>query len=271
MTAIHRPPETGWLPDTPVGDSVLRRFLHNQIELNEFFAVARSGQVQRTEDVSLVETGPVTVFLNQAVLRRPLTGAGDLVLDEIEAFYRHECVLVSLWPTPDLAGRGWQLMGHPAFVVRAPAAAAVPAGEALVRTVTTVAELHAFEQVLLDGYPVPPAADGRPTVAPSLLDSPVTLRLSYVDGTPVATAASYIAHGVVNLCLAATLPAARRRGAWATLVSRRVADDPTLPAVAFTSDESRPGFERMGFLPMTRFTLWTRREPGRSAVVTRTM
>jgi hypothetical protein len=31
---------------------------------------------------------------------------------------------------------------------------------------------------------------------------------------------------------------------------------PDLPAVAFTSDYSRPGFLRMGFLPITVFTLW---------------
>jgi hypothetical protein len=28
--------------------------------------------------------------------------------------------------------------------------------------------------------------------------------------------------------------------------------------VAYTSDFSRPGFLRMGFLPVTRFTLWLR-------------
>lgn len=258
MTVVNRPLETGWLPDTPVADTVLRRFVHNQIEFNEFFASARSGHVRRSADVSLVETGPVTAFLNQAVLRRPLTGTDDPVLDEIEGFYRHECVLLSLWPTPDLTGRGWQLIGHPAFMVRAPAAMPQPAGDALVRTVTTAAELRAFEQVVLDGYPLPPAADDKPTFAPSLLDTPVRLRLAYLDGTPVATGASHIAHGVINLGMAATLPAARRRGAWAALVSHRVSDDPALPAVAFTSDHSRPGLEGMGFVPITRFTLWAR-------------
>jgi hypothetical protein len=259
MNGANRPLETGWLPDTPVADTVLRRFLHNQIEFNEHVAVARSGQVQRTAEVSLVQTGPVTAFLNQAVLRRPLAGAGDPALDEIESFYRHECVLLSLWPTPDLAGRGWHLVGHPAFVLRAPGPSAPPSGDAQVRTVTTAVELQAFEQVVLDGYPVGPAADGGPTFAPSLLDSPVRLRLAYLDGRPVASGASHIAHGVVNLGLAATIPAARRRGAWADVVASRVADDPALPAVAFTSDDSRPGFERMGFLPITRFTLWARR------------
>ena len=37
-----------------------------------------------------------------------------------------------------------------------------------------------------------------------------------------------------------------------------VHDAPDLPAVAFTSDDSRPGFERMGFLAVSRFTLWQR-------------
>jgi hypothetical protein len=129
--------------------------------------------------------------------------------------------------------------------------------------VRTTADLQAVEHIMLDGYPMPAATDGAPTLAPALLDSPLTLRLAEVDGVPASTAASHIAHGVVNLCLAATLPAARRRGAWAALVRHRVADDPALPAVAFTSDDSRPGFERMGFLPVTRFTLWTR--PGAGA------
>ena len=91
-----------------------------------------------------------------------------------------------------------------------------------------------------------------------MVGSPMRLRIASLDAVAVASAASHIAHGVVNLCLAATLPVARRRGAWAALVHARVGDDPSLPAVAVASDDSRPGFERMGFVPITRFTLWTR-------------
>jgi hypothetical protein len=68
----------------------------------------------------------------------------------------------------------------------------------------------------------------------------------------------HVAHGVVNLCLGATLPIARRRGVWESLVWARVADAPHLPAAAFTSDLSRPGFERMGFVVTHRLTLWLR-------------
>jgi hypothetical protein len=35
-----------------------------------------------------------------------------------------------------------------------------------------------------------------------------------------------------------------------------VEDAPELPAVAFTSDHSRPGFEHLGFVSVFRFTLW---------------
>jgi hypothetical protein len=38
--------------------------------------------------------------------------------------------------------------------------------------------------------------------------------IEYLDGTSSAAAASHAAHGSVNLGLAATLPAARRRGVW---------------------------------------------------------
>ena len=48
-----------------------------------------------------------------------------------------------------------------------------------------------------------------------------------------------------------------RQGVWHALAVARCASTPDLPAVAFTSDYSRPGFLRMGFLPITRFTLWT--------------
>jgi hypothetical protein len=114
--------------------------------------------------------------------------------------------------------------------------------------------------VAVEGYPIEAAAGSPPgTLFPrSLLGSAVTARLGRLAGTPVAAALSSVACGVQNLCLGATLPAARRRGVWEALVWARVADAPDLPAVAYTSDFSRPGFLRMGFLPVTRFTLWLR-------------
>jgi hypothetical protein len=106
-----------------------------------------------------------------------------------------------------------------------------------------------------------PEAVGAPvgTVAPpGLIERGVRLRVGLVDGAPVAAGAGYVGRGVVNLCSAATLPAARRKGVWGALVRARMSDGPDLPAVAFTSDFSRPGFVHMGFLPITRLTMWAR-------------
>lgn len=82
------------------------------------------------------------------------------------------------------------------------------------------------------------------------------VRLGLLEGEPVGTGFVHVGHGVANLCTGATLIRARRRGVWQALVWARVATAPDLPAVAYTSDLSRPGFERVGFLPVTRFTLW---------------
>lgn len=259
-----RPLETGWLADTPVTDNLFRQFVFNQAGVNEAVAAGTGGRSERTDDVLLADAGSPVPFNNQALLTRPLLGPDDAVLDGIEAFFagaRQPVTLLSMWPTPDLAARGWLLVGHPALVVRGPGPVAFdPAPDVEVVRVATAEDLATTERVAVEGYPIE-AAEGSPPgtlFPPSLLDSAVTARLGRLAGTPVAAALSSVACGVQNLCLGATLPAARRRGVWEALVWARVSDAPDLPAVAYTSDFSRPGFLRMGFLPVTRFTLWLR-------------
>jgi hypothetical protein len=112
---------------------------------------------------------------------------------------------------------------------------------------------------MADGYPLE-GAQGRPGSAfpETLGDSDVSVLIASVDDADVAVGMGYVAHGCVNLCGAATLPTARRTGAWGALVRTRVAAAPECPAVAFTSDYSRPGFEHLGFVSAFRFTLWIR-------------
>jgi hypothetical protein len=260
-TPAVRPPESGWLADTPVDDSVLRRFLFNQADAQELLARAVGGRAVTGPDVALSDLAVPAPFLNQAVLFRPVTGADDPVLDEIASFFRNGSagVVVSVWPTPDLSARGWHLVGHPMFVARgAPAYDAPSPADVTVQLATSAADLALVERLVVDGYPLP-ELDGLPAnsvLGAELAGGPLRHRIGYLEGQPVAAVASHVAHGVVNLCMAATLPAARRRGVWQALVAARCADAPDLPAVAFTSDYSRPGFVRMGFLPITRFTLW---------------
>lgn len=266
-TAGSRPLETGWLADTPIHDTLLRRFLHNQADVDATIAITAGGRSDRDEDVALADTaGPVGLF-NQATLLRPIDGGADPVLDRIEAFYATEpgrsASLLSAWPTPDLRPRGWRLVGHPTFVARGPQAPspdALPPG-VTIEVVRSPGQVEITETVLVEGFPLDTGSTTAPGAAlPHGLANTgyLRLRLGSLDGTVCAMGGSAPGYGVVNLFIAATLPAARRRGVWRALVDARVSDAPDLPTVAFTSEDSRPGFERMGFLPITRFTLWER-------------
>jgi hypothetical protein len=260
----ERPLETGWRADTPVPDNLFRQFVFNQAGVNEAVATGLGGRVERTDDVLLADAGSPVPYNNQGLLTRPLAGADDPALDVAERFFagsRRPVSLLSMWPTPDLAVRGWTLVGHPALVVRGPGRFDfTPRDDVDVVRVATADDLATTERVAIEGFPIEDAEGSPPGTLfpPSLLDSVVTVRLGVLAGAPVAAALSSTACGVQNLCLGATLPAARRRGVWEALVWARVGDAHELPAVAYTSDYSRPGFVRMGFLPVTRFSLWLR-------------
>ena len=261
---MERPLESGWLADTPVEDSLLRRFVHNQADVNELLALALGGRRDRTDDVFLTDGGSPVGYFNQAIPARPVLDVTDPVLDTIDAFFaatQNPTTLLSIWPTPDLSDRGWRLGGHPMMVVRSPTPIEHdPPADVDVRVAAQPGDFATAERVAIEGYPLEEAR-GMPAgalFAPTVAEAGLAVRLGLLDGEPVAAGNRFIAHGLVNLCFAATMPAARRRGVWEALVWARVGDAPTLPAVAYTSDHSRPGFERMGFLPLTRFTLWVR-------------
>ena len=260
----RRPLETGWLPDTPIDDTLLRQFIFSQAEVNELTARATGGRVERTDQVFLADSGTPVAYLNQAILTRPLTDARDPVLDVTETFFaglERSTTLLSIWPTPDLSDRGWQLVGHPALVARSPGPADhEPPTDVELRVASTREDLAVAERIVIDGYPMDEARDLPPgqLFPQALVESGLTVRLGVLEGAPVAVGNVHVGQGLVNLCLGATLPTARRRNVWQALVWARVTEDTTLPAVAYTSDFSRPGFLRMGFLPVTRFTLWAR-------------
>lgn len=259
-TDTERPLETGWLPDTPVEDSLLRQFLANQADAQAELVRAVGGRCQRTPDVVLTDLGVPSPMLNQAVVLRPLSGPDDGMLGTVAEFFRgRPGSLLSAWPTPDLTSRGWVLVGHPMFVARGPWQSPPEVATGVnVRRATSAEDLALIERLAVDGYPMPELADGAPNsvFGAGLVEGPMTTWIGSVDGEPVGAAAGFVAHGVVNLCFAATLPAARRRGVWQSLLATRCAEAPELPAMAFTSDYSRPGFLRFGFLPLWRASFW---------------
>jgi ribosomal protein S18 acetylase RimI-like enzyme len=127
-----------------------------------------------------------------------------------------------------------------------------PAG-VTVEEVRDATGLAVWDRVLAEGYPMPPSP-----APPALLGGAARFWLARVDGEPAAAALSYAAHGVVDVEAVATLPAFRRRGVGAAVTLAATLADPALPAVLISSDDGRGVYRGLGYLPVTRWTLWWR-------------
>ena len=272
--------ETGWRPDTPIGDTYLRRYLLNWAGMCAATARSLGGRSEDRSTVRLADSGRPAAFCNCATLLQPLTAeTAAAVLDEIATFFafndparRGEVLLASAWPTGDLRPHGWSLMGHPPLHLLAAGAAPPPApAELRIDEVRDRDALHAWERAAIAGYPFEALAEAPPgaLVAANWLEEPRSrLWVGHVDGHPVCASSVWVEHGVNDVTLVATVPDARRRGYGEALTWCAALAEPSLPAMILSSDDGRPVYERMGFLPLQRMTLWyrTRPEVGRDGV-----
>jgi hypothetical protein len=133
--------------------------------------------------------------------------------------------------------------------------------------------LRDWERVAVDGFPyreLQPCRPGSLLHERVLGDGRLRLWVGYEDDRPVCVGSLFVAEGVAAFSLGVTLPEARRRGYWAAMAAVRLVEEPGLPAVGVFSDMSRPSAEAIGFLPLTRFTLWHRPRPGPSGAAATT-
>ena len=263
MDATQERLTTGWEPDVPVEDTLVRRYLFHNVQLCSAFAYAGGGHALETPDVGMADLGRPSPRAAAAAWPRS-SSRWDAVLDEIERFYaggHGEAMLWSAWPTPDLRRRGWRLSGHPPLLFRPPALIVPPpagAPAAVVR-VTDAAELAEWERVAVEGYPMPELVPVRPgaMAAPVLLgDDRLAFWLGHDDGRAVSAAASFASHGIASFALGVTRPEVRRRGHWQALAAARLAAHPDVWVAGVFSDLSRSGAEAIGFVPVQRLTLW---------------
>jgi hypothetical protein len=126
-----------------------------------------------------------------------------------------------------------------------------------------------FARVLNEGFGDPPdAALGKAFAA--VIGKPGWIHyLAHVDGEPGAASALFMADGVADCFVASTRPAARRRGAQTALINRRMADGlaagcDIATAQSVTDNASPRNFERRGFKPVYRRTIFARRLSGES-------
>jgi hypothetical protein len=265
----------GWEPDTPAGDSLLRRFLTNWTAAGEAHTAPMGGRRLRRDDLAAVDLGRPSFGGNVATLLAPLFPADvDEVAAALDDFYGFSTgdqtgsvYLFSPWPTPDLRPRGWTLLGYEALMLR-PAGGDPPLSPPGLRieAVRNEASLRAFEQAIVRGFEssdLEARGPGSVFGTGILADDRYRLWIGWDEERPVSAAAAFVEAGINDVTLVGTVPEARRRGYGSALTWRATLADPTLPSLLLATDEGRPVYERMGYLPLFRFAVWTRDRPGR--------
>ena len=131
-----------------------------------------------------------------------------------------------------------------------------------IKEVRDLKALHAWERVAIEGYPLDALA-GAPTRSvtnESWLEEPRwRLWVGWVGESPgqcivdLDRARHQRCHPWSQL-----FPDARGRGYGEALTWHAARADPSLPSMLISSDVGRPIYERMGFLPLQRITLWYR-------------
>jgi len=260
----------GWEPDTPVGDTLLRRFVSNQTAWTAAQGEALGARALRRDDILAVDSGRPAGLLNMAIPAAPLYPSGlEETLAALDDFFglsdgetRGEVSLLSAWPSPDLRPAGWRLGGHPPLMFRPAGGEAPPSPPDLaIEPVREIAQLHEFEAVLIQGFEMEELREAGPGVSlgPALLaDERVRMWIGRADGRAVSAASTFIADGINNVTLVATLPDAQRRGYGRALTWQATLAEPSLPAVLFASDAGRPVYERMGYTALFRMFFWWR-------------
>ena len=251
----------GWESDAPPDDTLMRRAVLVHASWPLAVAAALGRPWRRTDRWCGAAIGDTGELSNPIILTQPVPAseAADLVSEVAALIPRGAAYfLLSPWLAPDFSEHGLVLIGHPPLMIRLPAPRPRPDPEGVeVREVRDPNELAVAERVLIEGYPMPGTPPGS-VLAPGLIGGPTRAWLGYVEGEPVSVAMAHVGAGAVLVEYVAALPAARGKGAGAAVTWAATLAEPELPAVLVASDDGRPTYERMGYLPLERWTAWVR-------------
>jgi hypothetical protein len=264
----------GWEPDTPSSDSILRAFMTNWIKLAEVENRSHAGRSLVRDELVAFDLGRPGGFTNIVFFQTPtFPDRFDEVAAALDDFFSFtkggptgEVVIFSPWITPDLRPYGWNLMGHPPLMLRAAGGELPPLPDGLrIEEVRSEESLRHFEQVMIRGFPFEELIGLAPgsTFSPRMLEyDHLKVWLGWDGDQPVAGALASVDEGINHVHAIATVPEARRRGYGAALTWQATLADPALPSVLIASDDGRPVYQKMGYLPLFRFTGWWRSRPG---------
>jgi hypothetical protein len=251
--------EDGWHTDTGPGDNLL----HDHFMGFADYAVAAGRASEKPtlddDEIGACDLGIPHPFSRLAVLRRPPQDVDDLA-ERLDAFFSGDALYGVFVPVLAPLPRGYQLGGHPPFMIRAAGGVAPPVPSSLrIELVADPQRMRDFERTMIGGYPVPelegsPPGTGFPA---GLLDLPwARFWVGYEDDRPVATSGALVHHGLNHIEWISALPEVRGRGYGAAMTWAATLADPSLPAALIASDDGRPVYERMGYLPVVRCTFW---------------
>lgn len=260
-------PLSGWEADAPPHDSIFRQFLLSQSAFQQLVGGLLGATVVSTDRYVAVDTGRPAPFVNVALLRQPLFGDElDRTMTELEAIFASPgatgtAVIYSPLPTADLRPWNWTLSGHPPLQLRSPFTPTIDTSHIRVEPVSTNAQLNQLERVMIEGFDMTDMRGLPPnSLVPEAIigDSRFRAWLGYLDGEPVAGASSMTDERLVDVIMVATLPSARRKGFGLAVTQAASRPELGLPAVLLSSDEGRPVYERLGFVPIMRGAFWYR-------------
>jgi GNAT superfamily N-acetyltransferase len=256
--------EDGWSTSTPLDDTLLHQCVLALAAATADPAMAMGARHRRDDDVVMTDLGRPAGYWNAATVLRPLGAQGwaDL-LERIQRFVAdgdqpRRFDLWSPFPTPDLRAAGWNLSGHVPLMWRPPGFAEQAEVPGLTLTpVRSVDDLRVWARVATRSFPL----DGDPSAIGStpLLGLPGEhLVVASIDGEPVGAAAGLITHRTNVVQLVGVDAEARGRGIGGALTSAVGSLRPDLPAALLASDDGRPVYERLGYLPLVRWPMWIR-------------
>jgi hypothetical protein len=251
---------SGWAPDAPTDDTLLRAFVCSQADRGTFLHDRLGCAALRTDEVAAVDLASPVLFDNLAVVLQPppMVDPREVARAVLDFFPpERPFVLFSAWPLGDLSPLDLELMGHPPLMFR-PAGGALPSvPEGLhIEEVTDEDGAVVFGRTLLAAYPM--TGDRTPGFTEAMLGGSIRLFVGYDGDRPVATAGTVVDHGLNDVEWVSVMPDVRGRGIGEAITWAATLADPTRPAMLIASDDGYSTYQRMGYHSLLRTTLWFR-------------
>lgn len=267
--------DPGYDAGTPSGDNLVNDFFRAEKQAWGRWADASGGRSGADDELGTawIDNSSPSFWANSVYWSRPMTDgqAADAISAARKEFAQARgggYLLFSAFPTPDLRPFGLHPVGHPPLMVRSPTGYPPPAHHPAglhIHPVRSTHDLRAFDSAVVEGFPVHEMelSDSGDLVPSALLDDDQwRFYVGWDDnGRPVATSAAFVTDAVTTVNLVSCVPDSREHGFGHALSWAATLSDPHKPAILIASDDAASLYYGMGYLTMTRITLWLGSRP----------